>query len=65
MGAFSFWHLAIVAVVIIVLFGKGRLSTLMGDAGKGIGTFRRELLGARRGAEDTELLIKDGKPRRE
>lgn len=61
MGAFSIWHLAIVAVVILVLFGKGRLSGLMGDFGKGLGTFRRELFGARRRVEGTELMIKKEK----
>ncbi|MER9442023.1 twin-arginine translocase TatA/TatE family subunit [Mesorhizobium sp. M0340] len=61
MGAFSIWHLAIVAIVILVLFGKGRISGLMGDVGKGAGSFRRELLGARKGVEETELMMKRDK----
>ncbi|WP_352838411.1 twin-arginine translocase TatA/TatE family subunit [Mesorhizobium sp. M0296] len=43
MGALSIWHLAIVLIVIIVLFGRGRISALMGDVGGGIAAFRRGL----------------------
>ena len=35
------WQIAIVAVVIIVLFGRGRISGMMGDLGKGITSFKR------------------------
>ena len=37
------WQIAIVAVVIIVLFGRGRISGMMGDLGKGITSFKRGL----------------------
>lgn len=43
MGAFSIWHLGIVMAVVLIFFGKGRVSALMGDVGRGLGTFRREL----------------------
>ena len=37
MGAFSIWHWVIVLVVVLVLFGgKGKISALMGDFGKGM-----------------------------
>lgn len=36
----SIWHLLIVALVIIVLFGRGRISEMMGDFGKGIKSFK-------------------------
>ena len=41
MGGLSIWHWAIVAVVVAVLFGgKGKLSSIMGDAAKGIKAFK-------------------------
>lgn len=40
MGSFSVAHWAIVAFVILVLFGPGKISSAMGDLGKGIKAFR-------------------------
>lgn len=41
MGAFSIWHWVIVIAVVLLLFGgRGKLSGLMGDAAKGIRAFR-------------------------
>ena len=41
MGQFSIWHLLIIAAVLLVLFGGGgKLSQLMGDAGKGMKAFK-------------------------
>lgn len=37
----SVWQIAIVAVVILVLFGRGRISEMMGDFGKGISSFKK------------------------
>ena len=36
----SIWQLLIVALVIIVLFGRGRIAEMMGDFGKGIKSFK-------------------------
>ncbi|MBS0482940.1 MAG: twin-arginine translocase TatA/TatE family subunit [Proteobacteria bacterium] len=33
-------HLLILAVVVLVLFGRGRISEMMGDFGKGIKSFK-------------------------
>ncbi|WP_417517281.1 twin-arginine translocase TatA/TatE family subunit [Minwuia sp.] len=44
MGSFSIWHWLIVLVVVLVLFGgRGKISSLMGDVGKGIKSFRTGL----------------------
>ncbi len=43
MGSFSFIHWAVVAVIALLLFGRGRISEFMGDFGKGIGAFRKGL----------------------
>ena len=41
MGSFSIWHWAIVAIIVLLLFGgRGKLSGLMGDAAKGIRAFK-------------------------
>jgi sec-independent protein translocase protein TatA len=37
----SIWHVAVVAIVILVLFGRGRVSEMMGDFGKGISSFKK------------------------
>lgn len=38
---FSVWQLLIVALVILILFGRGRISEMMGDFGKGIKSFKK------------------------
>jgi len=44
MGALSIWHILILAVVAVLLFGgRGKISDLMGDVGKGIRSFRKGL----------------------
>jgi sec-independent protein translocase protein TatA len=41
MGGLSPWHLIIIAVVLLLVFGGGgKLSSLMGDAAKGVKAFR-------------------------
>lgn len=40
MGSFSIWHWVIVLVIVLVLFGRGRISEVMGDFGKGIKSFK-------------------------
>jgi sec-independent protein translocase protein TatA len=41
MGAMSFWHWALVILVIMLLFGRGKISDLMGDVAKGIKSFKK------------------------
>lgn len=41
MGGFSLWHWIIVLLVVLVLFGRGRVSEIMGDFGKGIKSFKQ------------------------
>jgi sec-independent protein translocase protein TatA len=41
MGSFSAFHWIIVALVVLVLFGRGKLSETMGDFGKGMREFRK------------------------
>ena len=42
MGSFSVWHWLIVLAVVLLLFGgRGKISTLMGDFGKGLSAFKK------------------------
>ena len=44
MGAFSIWHIVILGVIALVLFGgRGKVSDLMGDFGRGINSFKKGL----------------------
>ena len=40
MGSFSIWHWLIVLAVVLVLFGRGRVSDVMGEFGKGLKSFK-------------------------
>ena len=52
MGGLSLWHWVVVALVILVIFGRGKVSELMGDFGKGVSSFKKGL------AEGSEELNK-------
>jgi len=41
MGSLSIWHWALVILVIMLLFGRGKISDLMGDVAKGIKSFKK------------------------
>jgi sec-independent protein translocase protein TatA len=41
MGGFSIWHWLIVGIIILLLFGKGRFSDMMGDVAKGLKSFKK------------------------
>ncbi|MCW5699790.1 MAG: twin-arginine translocase TatA/TatE family subunit [Rhodospirillales bacterium] len=44
MGSFSIWHWLIVLVVVLILFGgKGKISQIMGDVGKGLKAFKKSV----------------------
>ncbi len=61
MGTFSIWHWLVVLAVVLILFGGGgKLSRLMGDFGKGLKSFKKSMkeeeIG---GAEDAKALETD------
>jgi len=43
MGGLSIWHWLIVLLVVLLLFGTGKVSTLMGDFAKGIKAFKKNM----------------------
>ena len=51
----GFWQIAIVVVLVVLLFGRGKISSLMGDVAKGIKSFKK---GMKDPAQDsTETVI--------
>jgi sec-independent protein translocase protein TatA len=54
MGSFSIWHWLIVLVVVLLLFGRGKIPELMGDVAKGIKSFKK-------GMADDETTADAGK----
>jgi sec-independent protein translocase protein TatA len=48
MGSFSIWHWLVVGILVLLLFGRGRFSEMMGDVAKGIKSFKKGM------AEDDE-----------
>lgn len=41
MGSFSIWHWLIVLVIVLLLFGRGKISQVMGDVAQGVKSFKR------------------------
>lgn len=41
MGSLSIWHWLVVGIIVMLLFGKGRFSDMMGDVAKGIKSFKK------------------------
>jgi sec-independent protein translocase protein TatA len=55
MGSLSIWHWLLVIVVVMLLFGRGKISDLMGDVAKGIKSFKKGM------ADDTDTASLDTK----
>ncbi len=41
MGSMSIWHWLVVGILVLLLFGKGRFSSMMGDVAQGIKSFKK------------------------
>jgi len=59
--------LLLIAVVVLVLFGRGKISSLMGEVGKGITSFKKGINEGQKelDAEDASELAKDVTPEAE
>ena len=53
MGSLSIWHWIVVIGVVLLLFGRGKISDLMGDVAQGIKAFKK-------GMSDDETAKTDG-----
>ena len=49
----SFWQIAIVVVLVVLLFGRGKISSLIGDVAKGIKSFKKGM------SDDTSTTNQD------
>ena len=57
MVAFSIWHWVIVLIVVLILFGgKGKLSSIMGDFGKGLKNFKDQVKSNKDNEEEVEAI---------
>jgi sec-independent protein translocase protein TatA len=43
MGSFSIWHWLVVLAIVLLVFGSGKISGLMGDVATGIKSFKRNM----------------------
>jgi len=55
MGSLSIWHWIIVIAVVLLLFGRGKISDLMGDVAQGIKAFKR-------GMQDDDTTAEKSEP---
>ena len=53
MGSFSIWHWMVVLLVVLLLFGGGKVSSLMGDFAKGIKAFKKNM------ADDSDVSMEE------
>ena len=57
MGGLSLWHWLVVIILVLLLFGKGRISDMMGDLGKGLKSFKQGM------ADEDEKTSRPAEPR--
>lgn len=57
--------LLLIAVVVLVLFGRGKISSLMGEVGKGITAFKRGVDDGKKEIEDSMTEARDVTPEEE
>ena len=56
MGATSIWHWMILLLIVVLLFGRGKISEIMGDVAKGIKSFKQGM------SEDDKKKEDEAKP---
>ncbi|KPF97674.1 preprotein translocase subunit TatA [Rhodopseudomonas sp. AAP120] len=54
MGSLSIWHWIVVIAIVLLLFGRGKISDLMGDVAQGIKSFKKGLQDDEKTAEKPE-----------
>jgi sec-independent protein translocase protein TatA len=62
MGSFGIWHWVIVGIVLLLLFGKGRFSDMMGDVAKGLKSFKKGM--TEEEEENRPTTVKPAEPAR-
>ena len=54
MGSLSIWHWIVVGVIVLLLFGRGKISELMGDVAQGIKSFKKGMADDEKTADTTK-----------
>jgi sec-independent protein translocase protein TatA len=62
MGSMSLWHWIVVIGVVLLLFGRGKISELMGDVAQGIKAFKKGMSDTDEAAKIDAPKIEPGKP---
>jgi sec-independent protein translocase protein TatA len=57
--------LLLIAIVVLVLFGRGKISSLMGEVGKGITAFKKGVSDGSKEIEDGATVVRDVTPESE
>jgi sec-independent protein translocase protein TatA len=60
MGEMSLWHWIIVLVIVMVLFGAGRIPRVMGDLAKGIKSFKAGMKGEEVAGDEPAKRLESG-----
>ena len=55
----SIWQIGVVIVLIVLLFGRGKISSLMGDVAKGIKSFKKGMASESTDETDTKNISED------
>ena len=55
----GFWQIAIVVILVVLLFGRGKISGLMGDVAKGIKSFKK---GMKDPVQDSDSISSQDQP---
>jgi sec-independent protein translocase protein TatA len=56
MGSLSIWHWIVVIAVVLLLFGRGKISDLMGDVAQGIKAFKKGMQDDDNAAQKSEPM---------
>lgn len=59
MGSMSIWHWLIVLIVVLLVFGSGKISTLMGDLAKGIKIFKKNIADDETSSQQSKTILPD------
>jgi len=57
MGGASIWHWIVVGLIVVLLFGRGKISDMMGDVAKGIKAFKKGMA-----EDDTAKPVQPSEP---
>ncbi|HEX8167977.1 MAG TPA: twin-arginine translocase TatA/TatE family subunit [Beijerinckiaceae bacterium] len=62
MGGMSIWHWLVVGIIVMLLFGRGKISEMMGDVAKGIKAFKKGMTEDDTAAATPTTPIAPGEP---